>query len=106
MLRASVALETSGESPLSEVDPKALDELWSRINLRLIEGMPELITSSDIDIMQLVLRERAARMEWTDKAEKKRTKTQDTKRKNKEKIAALSAEEIATGDDLDLDGVL
>lgn len=39
-------------SPLSEVDPNSINDLFERVNNKLVMGMPEAIT--DEDIMPLV----------------------------------------------------
>jgi hypothetical protein len=57
MLDASVA-----DSPLNEVDEASLDELFDRINRKLIEGMPETIT--DADLLPIVKRLRAQRVKF------------------------------------------
>lgn len=43
-------------SPLAEVDPNSLDELFDRINLKLTGGMPELITDEDLEPLISALR--------------------------------------------------
>ena len=44
------------QSPLSEADPHSLDELFERINQKLISGMPESITDDDLKPVIIALR--------------------------------------------------
>lgn len=49
-------------SPLAEADPLSLDELFNRVNRKLILGVPERLTNADVDPMCAMLR--AKRMEF------------------------------------------
>lgn len=43
-------------SPLTEVDEFSLDELWFRIDRKLVAGLPQDITDPDIDAITTRLR--------------------------------------------------
>lgn len=48
-----------GTSPLLEADPTSLDELWDRIDKKLVAGLPQEIT--DHDYLAVATRLRAQR---------------------------------------------
>lgn len=52
MLQASLE---EPESPLKEIDPASLDELWRRINLKLVQGLPAELADEDIESMVQIL---------------------------------------------------
>lgn len=48
----------TGTSPLSEVESTSLDELFDRVNQKLISGLPESITDADLQPLVDTLRAR------------------------------------------------
>lgn len=49
--------QTSTPSPLAEADPNSIDLLFERINSKLVQGLPDLITDDDLMPVVLALRE-------------------------------------------------
>lgn len=58
--------ELIDESPLREVDPTSLDELFNRVNECLIAGAPHLIRANDDDLLRkMVAKFQTDALEWT-----------------------------------------
>jgi ribosome assembly protein YihI (activator of Der GTPase) len=66
-----------GDSPLSEADPKAVDELLDRINQNLVAGLPGRITDKDLTSFVNMVRAQAYR--WTQEDQNKTPKVRERK---------------------------
>lgn len=90
-------------SPLAEVDPTSLDELFDRVNSKLISGLPELITEDDLFPVCKVLREaRVKFLQEQDKLGKAPPAPRKTKPRSVKEVMAEQAMDTTT---VDLDDV-
>jgi hypothetical protein len=88
------------DSPLNEVDPTSLDELFDRVNEKLIAGLPESITADDI--RPLVVRLRAQREKFVSEEMRKA----DAKAANPGGTRKRKATSIAEALDVDVESLI
>lgn len=87
-------------SPLLEADPAALEELWARINDKLIGGMPETLTGDDPDVIAMVARYRGLREKFLTQQNEKLAAGPRARVARKDKPASIAA--VVSADDFDV----
>jgi hypothetical protein len=91
-LRDSLAIE-EGQSPLAEANPASLDELYDRINRKLVQGL--VLDIHDGDILAIVADLRAKRLQWVQEQQRNEGKPRKrTPRSVTEALSQVSASEV------------
>lgn len=91
-LRDSLAIE-DGQSPLAEASPASLDELYDRINRKLVQGL--VLDIHDGDILAIVTDLRSQRLRWVQEQARQEGKPKRrTPRSVADALTQVSAAEI------------